>query len=175
MMQIKKSRPDEAETQRKFFESLVKDYSPMLYAQIRGIVLNHDDADDVLQETFIKIWKALPSFRSDAAVTTWLYRIASNEALQHIRRQKWRKALFINSFKEEVASKGEPTAEIISNHLEKAMKQLTAHQRNIFALRYFNETPYREIADALDLAEGTVKATYHQSVKKIEAYLIENS
>lgn len=174
-MQIKKGSLDEAEKQRKFFESLVKDYSPMLYAQIRGIVLNHDDADDVLQETFIKVWKALPRFRGDAAVTTWLYRIASNEALQHIRRQKWRKLLLLNAVNADVSVKASPSAEFISSHLEKAMKELTAHQRNIFALRYFNETPYSEIADALHLAEGTVKATYHQSVKKIEAYLIENS
>ena len=175
MMHSSNGSFDETETQRKFFESLVKDYSPMLYAQIRGIVLNHDDADDVLQETFIKVWKALPTFRGEAAVSTWLYRIANNEALQHLRKQKWRKMLLMNVAHADVSVKASPSAEFISCHLEKALKQLTAHQRNIFALRYFNETPYSEIAELLHLAEGTVKATYHQSMKKIEAYLIDNS
>lgn len=157
-----------------FFDQMVSDYSPMLYAHIRTIVLNHDDADDVLQETLIKAWFGLPRFRSGAAVSTWLYRIATNEALGFLRRQRWKQWIRpVESLKNDPVA-DIPATEDAAALLQQALKLLSVQQRKIFGLRYFNETPFREIAEILGLAEGTVKATYHQSVKKIESYLSTN-
>lgn len=159
---------------KKFFESIVSEYSPMLYAHIRTIVIQHDQADDVLQETWIKVWFALPAFRSESTISTWLYRVATNEALQYLRKQKWKK-LF--SIKKEDIRDGRKVFQYESDpvkELEQAIKHLTIHQRKIFGMRYFNNTPFAEIAKVLGLAEGTVKSTYHQCVKKIEDQLVKN-
>ncbi len=154
-----------------FFEKLVSDYSRLLYVQVRSIVLNHDDADDVLQNTFVKAWNKLDSFNGEAAVSTWLYRIATNEALQHLRRAKWRRLLYLKVEKAPESVSMAVSPDMASEKLMQAMKLLTAHQRAIFGMRYFNETPYFEIAEALQISVGTAKATYHQSVKKMEKYL----
>lgn len=157
--------------QQQFFEKMVKDHGSQLYAHIRTIVLTHDDADDVLQETFIKAWKALPAYRGDAAISTWLYRIATNEALQQLRRKKWKKVFGLAALNEQSAPAEQLNTGSEEDQLQEALKRLTVHQRKIFGMRYFNETPFAEIALVLGLAEGTVKATFHQSVKKLEEYL----
>ena len=155
---------------------MIKDYSPMLYAQIRSIVLNHDDTDDVLQETFLKAWKKINSFRGDSEVRTWLSRIAINEALQHLRKKNIRKFIRLDGIKEAFHQKV-----LVENNgseerkLENALNVLSNQQRIIFGMRYYSETPFREIADILDIAEGTVKATYHQAYKKIEVHLRAHS
>lgn len=174
-MQSENSKPfPVGQAQKKaFFEKLVSDYSSLLYAQIRSMVLSHDDADDVLQNTFIKAWNKLDSFNGEAAVSTWLYRIATNEALQHLRRTKWRRLLHLKAETAPASEYAALSPERTSEKLMQAMKLLTAHQRAIFGMRYFNETPYFEIAETLDISENTAKATYHQSVKKIEKFLTQ--
>jgi RNA polymerase sigma-70 factor, ECF subfamily len=174
-MQSEKSKPYfVGQTQKRaFFEKLVNDYGSLLYAQIRSMVLSHDDADDVLQNTFIKAWNNLESFNGEAAVSTWLYRIAANEALQHLRRTKWRRLLHLKAGKTPAVENTSLSPEKTSEKLLQAMKLLTAHQRAIFGMRYFNETPYSEIAQTLKISENTAKATYHQSVKKIEKFLTQ--
>lgn len=159
-----------------FFEKMVSEHSSKLYAHIRTIVLDHDDADDVLQETLIKAWKSLDSFRGDAAMGTWLYRIATNEALQQLRRERWKRLFRRGRFDESEAPK-----DMLNNSLQaglvldEALKLLSLQQRKVFGMRYFNEATYAEIALVLEIAEGTVKATYHQSMKKIEVYLKNHS
>jgi len=158
------------------FEKIIKDYSPMLYAQIRSIVLNHEDTNDVLQNTLLKAWKALPTFKGDSGVSTWIYRIATNEALQHIRNNKYKKFFSLDNvkniwqIKHESLSNGGEEAK-----LENALKRLSPQQRVIFGMRYLNETTFKEIAESINLAEGTVKSTYHHAFKKVEKYLIEQA
>lgn len=148
----------------------------MLYAQIRSIVLNHEDSDDVLQETFLKAWKSIRNFRGDSDVKTWLSRIAINEALQHLRMKQIRKFIGLDSipaiFHQKAIVEHDGSEE---RKLENALRILSNQQRTIFGMRYYTETPFKEIADILDLAEGTVKATYHQAYKKVETHLRAHS
>jgi RNA polymerase sigma-70 factor (ECF subfamily) len=159
------------------FRKIVADHSRLLYAHIRSIVLDHDDTDDVLQNTFIKAWQNMDSFRNEASLSTWLYRIATNEALQHLRRQRLRK-LFLGSqnISNESAGHGADTndGEAIKRKLEKAMLTLSVQQRMVFGMKYFNNLKYNDIAKILNLSEGTLKAVYHNAVKKIEKYIIAN-
>jgi RNA polymerase sigma-70 factor (ECF subfamily) len=158
------------------FEKMIKDYSPMLYAQIRSIVLNHDDTDDALQETFLKAWKSLSNFRGESEVKTWLSRIAINEALMHLRKNQFRKFIRLDKIPAVFHQKaGFDQGGTEEKKLENAMKILSNQQRTIFGMRYYTETPFKEIADIMDIAEGTVKATYHQAFKKIENHLRAHS
>jgi RNA polymerase sigma-70 factor (ECF subfamily) len=158
------------------FEKIIKDYSPMLYAQIRSIVLNHEDTNDILQNTFLKAWKALPGFKGNSEITTWLYRIATNEALQHIRNERFQRFFSLESLrkvwqhKQETTNSGDEEIK-----LENALKILSPQQRIVFGMRYLNETSFKEIAEILNLAEGTVKATYFKAQKKVEKQLIEQA
>lgn len=158
------------------FEKIIKDYSPMLYSHIRSIVLNHDDTNDVLQNTFLKAWKAISGFNGNSEISTWLYRIATNEALQYIRNRRIQMFFSLESVKKIWQNKQETTfsgGEELK--LENALKTLSTQQRIVFGMRYLNETSFREIAEVLHLAEGTVKATYHQAHKKVEKLLIEQA
>lgn len=161
------------------FRQIVADHSRMLYTHIRCMVLNHDDADDVLQNTFIKAWQNLDAFRNDAGIGTWLFRIATNEALQYIRKQKVRK-LFLMSAKSTSEQQSlvyvpdTNDGEAIKQKLEKALGLLSVQQRKVFGMKYFNELKYSEIAEILGLSEGAMKAVYHHAKKKIEKYLLEN-
>lgn len=157
---------------------MVEDYSPMLYTHIRSMLLNHDDTDDVLQNTFIKAWQNLDGFRHEAAISSWLFKIATNEALMHLRRQKL-KNWFLGSQKnnsepmtEEV---GFSDGDAIKKKLEKAMHTLSVQQRMVFGMKYFNDMKYTEMAEVLNLSEGTLKSVYHKAVKKIEKYIIANA
>lgn len=150
------------------FEVLIEKYSPQLYAQIRSMVLSHDDANDVLQNTWLKAWKAFDKFRAEAAPSSWLYRIAYNEALQHLRHEKHR----INQHPAyEKEWHHDETLIKTEEKLQQALKLLSPGQRAVFALRYFNDMPVRKTAEVLGLAEGSVKAQYHKAVQKIETYL----
>jgi RNA polymerase sigma factor (sigma-70 family) len=156
------------------FKALVQQHAPVLYAHIRSIVLNHDDTDDVLQNTFIKAWQNLASFRSESGIGTWLFRIATNEALQHIRRNRFRRFFTTTDQinQDDFVQQGVmPDGENIKMKLEKAMHTLSVQQRMVFGMKYFNELKYTEIAEATGLAEGTLKAVYHNAVKKIEKYI----
>ena len=164
----------DTKTRRRAFESVVRQYSEQLYWQIRRIVLNHDDADDVLQNTFIKAWQALDNFHGDARLLTWLSRIAINESLDFMRRQKNTSLVSADDAELGVANQlmadeyfdGDET----EAQLQEAISQLPDVQRTVFQLRYYDEMKYSEISQVLNTSEGALKASYHIAVKKITEF-----
>ncbi|MBR1732558.1 MAG: sigma-70 family RNA polymerase sigma factor [Alloprevotella sp.] len=158
------------ETRRAAFEELVRTYTPQLYAQIRRIVLYHDDADDVLQNTFMKAWLALDSYRGDAQVGTWLYRIATNESLTFL--QKRREQLSLDQSEAAVVRTLESDTyfdgDELQAQLHAAIAQLPEKQRIVFNLRYFDDMPYEEMSRALNTSVGALKASYHFAVQKLK-------
>jgi RNA polymerase sigma-70 factor (ECF subfamily) len=166
------------ETQNQALKLLIDTYQKKLYWQIRRIVINHDDADDALQNTFIKAWQGLKNFNKQSTLFTWLYKIATNEALQ-ILREKSRKnnipydqmAHFLsNTLTTDPYFKGDE----IQKKFQQAILTLPEKQRIVFNMRYFDEIPYEEMAKILDTSEGALKASYHHAVKKIEEYLLNH-
>lgn len=143
-----------------------------MYWHIRKMVLDHDDAHDVLQNTFIKVWKALPKFRGDSKLYTWLYRIATNESLNHLRSQKKTMA-----DTDEIAYKLTGDAyfdgDEIQAKLYEAIATLPEKQKAVFNLKYFEEMKYEEMSDVLETSVGALKASYHHAVNKIKAYLTD--
>ncbi len=137
------------------------------------MVLNHDDADDVLQNTFIKVWTGLDSFRGDSKLSTWLYRIASNEAINFLERQK-RNVSSIDDADSGVALQleGDPyfDGDETARQLQEAIATLPVRQRQVFNLKYFEEMKYEEMSELLDTSVGALKASYHHAVKKIAEY-----
>ncbi len=156
---------------KQHFEALIETYSKAMYLQIRSMVLNHEDADDVLQNALMKAWQKLDQFRENASIKTWLFRIAINEALMHIRKQQKHRKFRLENGDETVGFTNNAIEKDPTQLLELALKHLTEKQRLIFGLRYYNEMTHKEISVITKLAEGTIKATYHQAVKKIEQYL----
>jgi RNA polymerase sigma-70 factor (ECF subfamily) len=157
------------------FILLVKTYQQRIYWHIRRMVIYHDDADDVMQETWIKVWKGLGNFREDSRLFTWIYRIATNEALTFIKRKKRISSIPFDEGGEELSSIIDTAPLIsgdeISKKLQKAVMQLPAKQRLIFNMKYFDEMKYEDISDVLGTTVGGLKASYHLAVKKIEKYL----
>lgn len=157
------------------FRLLVNKYQERLYWHIRKIVLSHEDTDDILQNVFIKVWQGIQEFRYESKLYTWMYRIATNEALNFLS-EKQRK-VFGNS--DEISRQMENTLEsdifftgdTIQMELQKAILKLSDRQRLIFNMKYFDDMTYEEIAEILNVAVGTLKATYHNAVKKIEESL----
>lgn len=164
----------EPRTQREGFAVLVNQYSQPLYWKIRRIVLSHDDANDVLQNTFVKAWSNLAQFRGKSSLSTWLFRIAINEALDFVRRQK--AASKVSADEEPgVAARlmGDPyfDGDEAQARLQEAIARLPEVQRTVFTLKYFDEMKYSEMSKVLDTSEGALKASYHLAVKKITEYL----
>lgn len=157
------------------FRTLVNMYKERLYWHIRKIVLNHDDADDVLQNTFVKIWQGLTEFRYEARLFTWMYRIATNEAINFLNEKKrkvYGNAVEITVMLENtLESNTYFNGDAIQKELQRAVLRLSDRQRLIFNMKYFDDMPYEDIAEILEVAVGTLKATYHNAVKKIEEYL----
>ena len=157
---------------RQAFEQVVRQYSEPLYWKIRRIVIDHDNANDVLQNTFLKAWRSLTDFRQEAKLSTWLYRIAINESLDFVRREKRMKAM---DAEVSLASRlmaddyfdGDQTQAL----LQEAVATLPDVQRSVFTLKYFEEMKYSEICKILGVTEGALKASYHIAVKKITAYV----
>lgn len=153
---------------------IVDQYSQSLYWKIRSIVLTHEDADDVLQNTFLKAWKSLPTFQGKAKLSTWLYRIAINESLDFLRRQKTA-ALSSADADLSVANRlladdyfdGDKSQAV----LQEAIATLPDVQRTVFTLRYYDEMKYSEISEILGTSEGSLKASYHIAVQKITDYV----
>lgn len=160
----------EAATQRKGFELLVRGYSEQLYWIIRKIVIEHDDANDVLQNTFLKAWNGLDSFHGDSKISTWLSRIAINESLDFLRRRKQPTVSV-----EEVSVSRLTADEYFDGSeaeamLQEAIATLPDVQRTVFLLRYFDEMKYSEMSQRLKTSEGSLKASYHIAVKKISEF-----
>jgi len=160
-------------TQRKAFEMVVRHYSEQLYWQVRRIVLTHEDANDVMQNVMMKAWTNLDSFRKDSKLSTWLYRIAINESLDFVRRQKGVTAVsaddtpgIANTLLADRYFDGDET----EAQLQEAIAQLPEVQRTVFNLRYYDEMKYGEMSKILNTSEGSLKASYHIAVKKISEF-----
>ena len=165
------------ETKKQAFNLIVRTYQERVYYNVRRIVINHDDANDVVQNTFIKAWKALKNFRGDSKMYTWLYRIATNEALNFLSKK--RKHIFqnIDDINESLMSGVEGPyfeGDEIETKLQKAILTLPTKQRIVFNMRYYDEIKYEEMVKILDTSEGALKASYHHARKKIEEYLKSN-
>ena len=167
-----------ADTRERAFSGIVRKYQERLYWHIRRMVVQHEDANDVLQNMFIKVWKALDNFREDSQLYTWLYRIATNESLSYLEQQKRRSAVSLseveNGLEQKLKAERGFDSHKIEWKLQLAMQQLPEKQRVVFNLRYYDEMPYEQMSRVLETSEGALKASYHHAVKKIEHYLLNH-
>lgn len=159
------------------FNAIVDAYSEKLYWHVRRFLCNHDETNDLLQEIFIKIWKGLPYFRAESRIFTWLYRIATNEALNFLRKQKV-KFLTEDEFVTEILVKEidkDPyfNGDALQRELHKAIQKLPQKQKIVFNMRYFDEMRYEDIAAVTGTSVGALKASYHHAYNKIKAELEE--
>lgn len=157
------------------FQMLVLKYQERLYWHIRKIVLNHEDTDDVLQNTFLKVWKNVGSFREESSLFTWLYRIATNESLTFLTAQKRRSMVPLGDVNDRVRNRLEADDYYEGSEIQKKLQQailtLPEKQRIVFNMRYFEEMPYHDMSAILETSVGALKASYHHAVKKVEDYL----
>lgn len=160
------------------FTAIIKKYQEKLYWHVRRMVVDHDDANDVLQNVFIKVWNGLSNFREDARLYTWLYRIATNESLSFIEQRKKKSAVSFSDVEEGLSNSIRADKHFDSAKLEwklqLAIQQLPEKQRVVFNLRYYDEMPYQEISQILETSEGALKASYHHAVKKIEDFILNH-
>ena len=167
-----------AQTQEKAFRELITLYKERLYWHIRKIVISHDDSDDVLQNTFIKIYKNINNFKGDSKLFSWMYRIATNEAITHLNKNAKRLQITneavqnyaINNLKADVYFEGDE----IQLKLQQAIATLPQKQQLVFNMKYFDDIKYKDMSEVLETSEGALKASYHIAVKKIETYLTTN-
>ncbi|MEN9858881.1 MAG: hypothetical protein RIT50_1003 [Bacteroidota bacterium] len=165
-------------TKEAAFTMLVKKYQERIYWLIRRMVVSHEDANDVVQNTFIRVWNGLEKFREDSQLYTWIYRVATNECLSFLEQQK-RKPLASLSEKdqeraEQVKADSHFDAQKLEWKLELAIQQLPERQRMVFILRYYQEMPYEQMSKLLETSEGALKASYHHAAKKIEQYILNH-
>lgn len=164
---------DEARTE--LFNSAVREYGERLYWHVRSLVVSHEDADDLMQDIYLKAWNSLPSFKGDSGLFTWLWRIATNESLNFLRWKKVRYALQFQDLSDVLAHKVEAASDFDGDAaeaaLQKAIAALPAKQKAVFCMRYYEELPFSQIAEITGTSEGALKASYHQAKKKIEESL----
>jgi len=157
------------------FNLIVRKYQQKVYYHIRRIVIDHDDSNDVAQNTFVKAWKGLINFREDSQLFTWLYRIATNEALTFLKQKKTKYFIpFVdveNELNETLVSGKNIDANKLEMKLQRAILTLPPQQRAVFNMRYYDEIKYEDMAVITGVTTGALKATYHHAVKKIEKYI----
>lgn len=167
------------------FTLLIEQYQQKIYWHIRRMVQNHDDANDVMQNTFIKVWKGLENFRADSQLFTWVYRIATNETITFINSRNKKVVISFdgndggddedNNYAPANYLKGD-AAEVdgddIQARLQKAINSLPEKQKMVFNLRYYDEMPYEQMSEILGTSEGALKASYHHAAQKIEKFLL---
>jgi RNA polymerase sigma-70 factor (ECF subfamily) len=163
------------DTQKRGFECVVAQYSEQLYWQIRRMVFSHEDANDLLQNTFIKAWMNIDYFRGDAKLSTWLYRIALNECLTFLNKQRAASTLSLDAEEATAIQQLESDSYFSGDEallsLQKALLTLPEKQRIVFNLKYYQEMKYEEMSEILGTSVGALKASYHHAVKKIEKFL----
>ncbi|MGG8496548.1 RNA polymerase sigma factor [Tenacibaculum sp. TC6] len=168
-----------ATTKEVAFKTLVSQYKERLYWHIRKIVLFHDDADDVLQNTFIKVFKNIDSFKGDSKIYSWMYRIATNEAISFINKKAKEINIDISDYQQQITSNLDSDYWFDGNQiqllLQKAITTLPQQQQLVFNMKYFDELKYEEISEILQVSVGSLKASYHHAVKKIETYIKNNN
>ncbi|MBG6187446.1 MULTISPECIES: RNA polymerase sigma factor [Flavobacterium] len=165
-------------TQNQAFQQLILDYQRPLYNHIRNIVLNHDDTDDVLQNTFIKVFQNLKNFKGESKLFSWIYRIATNEALTFLKQKSKISGISSETLQNKTLDNLEADVFFDGNDiqikLQKAIALLPEKQQLIFKMKYFEELKYEEISEILGTSVGGLKASYHIAVKKIEAFVSTN-
>ncbi len=166
-------------TRERAFTQIVKKYQERLYWHIRRMVVEHEDTNDVLQNVFIKVWRNLAEFREESNLYTWLYRIATNETLTWIEKQKKTSAIHLSTddehfFSQKLVAQKDFNPNTIEWKLQKAVQSLPERQKLVFNLRYYDEMPYDEMARVLETSAGALKASYHHAVKKVEAALLKH-
>ncbi len=166
-------------TREAAFRIIVNQFGPQLYSRIRTVVSSHDETDDILQNTFIKAWRALPSFRLESSLYTWMFRIATNEALTFVRKNKREYAISLDDDEVEVVPpsndmESSETGDEIADKLRMAVDTLPAKQKLVFCMKYYKEMKYDDMAVMLNTSVGALKASYHHAVKKIETILSVN-
>lgn len=163
------------ETRNYGFNLLIRAYQQRVYWHIRKMVIDHDDADDLTQEVFIKIYKNLESFREDAQLYTWIYRITTNECLSFLQKKKRRFFLPIGDVSKELMGKLDNSSHVsgdeIQLKLQKALLTLPDKQRLVFNMKYFDDLSYEDISEITNTSVGALKASFHHAVKKIEDFL----
>jgi RNA polymerase sigma-70 factor (ECF subfamily) len=157
------------------FNLIIRKYQKRIYQHVRRMVINHDDTDDIVQETFIKSWKGLHKFEGNAALYTWIYRIATNQCLTFLAQKRKRFFLPINDveadLKHQLITDNAFSGDQIQLLLQQAILTLPEKQRLIFNMKYYDELKYEEISEIVNTSVGALKASYHHAVKKIEEYL----
>ena len=166
------------ETKEQAYTAIIKKYQERLYWHIRRLVVDHDDANDVLQNVFIRVWNGLVNFKEESQLYTWLYRIGTNESLTFLEGQKKRAAVSLSDVETGLSNKIKADRHFDPNRLEwklqLAIQQLPEKQKIVFNLRYYDEMPYEEMSRVLETSEGALKASYHHAVKKIEDYMLNH-
>ena len=161
--------------QEKFFNDLVHQYSEPLYWHVRAMVGSHEDADDLLQDIFIKVWNALPGFRGDSDPFTWLWRIATNETISHLRKARVRAALSFSRLDAQAERVSDPSpyfdGDKALRSLRKAIATLPDKQRLVFTMRYYEELSYEQISEITGTGVSALKTSYHIAYGKIKDYL----
>ena len=165
-------------TKEQAFKKLVTTYKERLYWHIRKIVISHDDADDVLQNTFIKVYKGIDNFKQESQLFSWMYRIATNESISYINKRAREKNVDISDYHLQLTSNLDSdnmfSGDEIEIMLQKAIKTLPAKQQLVFNMKYFDNLKYKQISDILGTSEGALKASYFHAVKKIEEFIKNN-
>ncbi|MEZ4841417.1 MAG: RNA polymerase sigma factor [Flavobacteriaceae bacterium] len=167
----------EPKTQEQAFRKLMSEYKERLYWHIRKIVISHDDADDVLQNTFIKVYKNINTFKAESKLYSWMYRIATNEAITFINKRAKEKNIDVSELQYKLAENLEADVyfdgDEMQLQLQKAIATLPQKQQLVFNMRYFDEMKYDDMSEILETSEGALKASYHHAVKKIESFLTD--
>ena len=164
-------------TRNEAFNLLINKYQQKIYWHVRRLVIDHDDADDLVQEIFIKVWKNLANFRKDSQLYTWLYRIATNESITFLNRKKQKNNISIDEEESSYLTKSLVegsyfNGDKVQMKLQKALLTLPDKQRLVFNMKYFDDLKYEEISAILGTSVGALKASFHLAVKKIELYLL---
>lgn len=169
LLQVFKSDP------HKGFNAIVPLYQERLYWHVRKMVIDHDDANDIMQNVWVKVWKGLANFRADSGLFTWLYRIATNECLTFLKQKRSKFNSSLSELAEQLPGgelvEGNISGEEIQIKLQLAVQSLPSKQKQVFNMRYYGEMKYADMSKILRTSEGALKASYHHAVKKIEAFI----
>jgi RNA polymerase sigma-70 factor (ECF subfamily) len=165
----------EESTREEAFRLLLKKYQQKIYWHVRRMVIDHDDADDVVQDIFVKVWKNLGNFREDSQLYTWLYRIATNECITFLNKKKQKQNVSLDDdttayLAETLADGNYFNGDRAQMKLQQALLTLPEKQKLVFNMKYFEDMKYEEISEVLGTSVGALKASYHLAVKKIEAF-----
>ena len=166
------------DTKEQAFTAIIKKYQEKLYWHVRRMVVDHEDANDILQNMFIKVWKGLENFREDSQLYTWLYRIATNESLTFLAQQKKRHTASLSDEENGLSNKLKSDTHFDANKLEwklqLGIQSLPEKQRLVFNLRYYDEMPYEQMSRVLETSEGALNASYHHAANKIVEFILNN-